>query len=543
MLDYAKASEGEGGDYIIDKQTLHLSKSFLTESNIADLYIKSVVENLKEYSELYKILNEKSRIDYLMTNLDEKQKDINEIYKYLSEKLESNRFKSGYVILSNKGLLSVNMEDLLKKFKEEADLILKYEIYKEIYELISISEISEVLHFKDLMYGRINMFLSGTSLWFGSSNVKKDIFQLYDEEFVYPLLESLEGIKKAKKNSTHCIECFNEMPKQGKPTSFMIDTTDDVGKKKGYYWNLKPDAYVCPLCAFIYSFVPIGFAFLGQDAVFINNNADIESMRKLMNTYINKAEDELKDDKRAANSRLYRPFIKIKSDMLENKVGNVQVIVKKRNNNYYGMNIVDKSFVSKLYDASEYLEKIEKLPSIKIGKDDYVNRYDEVFENLLYGRNQYNLINKFLKYHLGNGGSVNYLMNVLKTQITFWGGDKMDDMQKTVNTAWAIGKEMRNVLADDAAEKDKDNKLRGFVYQLSNALTVGNREQYMNLIIRAYTSKGKPIPYIFTNCFESDELFNCIGYGFVLGIKADDFSKSNNNNENENKTQEAVVNE
>lgn len=546
-LEYMGARLGDNNDeecdYIIDGQTLMVSEEFLASHDMGKEYVKSMVAHLHKYTNLYRILNKEERLKLLIKEysgvdaepkklLEKEIKEIKEIYSEFAKKLESNSFLSGYVILQDQKVLQEDIPSLIKQFKAETDLNIKHDIYRQIYDIASSREVSEVLYFKDLMYTKLNMFLSDTS-FFLPANLKSNISAVYAKDFYTPLIEMIKGkkVRQGKKQSLgRCIEC-TEFVKTSflKPISFMSDTTDDMARKKSYYWNLKPDAYLCPVCAFVYTFVPLGFAFLGQDAVFVNSNSDITAMRDLMSTYKTRAEEELQDSKRASSARMYKAFT-VKAEMLENKLDNVQVIVKRRENSHYGMNIVDRHFVARLRKSAQYLERLESR-TIKVG-DRYVKIYDEIFDNLLLRRNQYSLIGMLLRYHLDKSDDSGYIKNILQIQIIFWGGSHVENMQKTANTAWNFGKDMRNSFSD-AGEKDKDNKLRGLVYQLSNALTVGSREQFLNLIIRIYASRGTAIPYIFKNCFESDDMFKTIGYGYVLGLKSNAGEKENNQNKSE----------
>lgn len=518
LLDYSKAQEDR--DYRINGQILYVSKEYLLTENLADLYIKSMVNRFKEKTRFNEIMKKRHILEYLYENKKEFNKDetakINEIYKEFIQMLEKNSFKAGYVILEDIPNIEHISLDMISNFKKEKDILKQKELYFKICDILEEQEVQEILIFKELMYSKINMFYEGTS-FFLPSNLKKSIKECYNKDFIQPIIDEFTSTKIKKKR---CIECSN-LTYNTKSISFMLDTTDDVSRKKSHYWNQKPDAFVCPICAFLYTLVPLGFQFLGRDAIFINNNSSIKSMCRIMDTYESKDNTE---SNVSSKSKLYRIFTEQKIDMLKNKVSNIQVVVRTKEKDHFEMNVISKDTIKKLVEGKENLVYLER-KYIKQG-DKFKSVYDEVFDNILYKRSQYQLIHKLFLYELKNNGNVNYIKNILTLEIIFKGGISVDEIKKNVDSAWKSGIAMRNKLTESVQEKDVDNSLRGLVYKLSNSLSIGNCEQFIDTIIRVYSGKGMPIPYIFKECYGSEEMFKAIGQGFILGLKYTKFEKS-----------------
>ena len=63
-----------------------------------------------------------------------------------------------------------------------------------------------------------------------------------------------------------------------------------------------------------------------------------------------------------------------------------------------------------------------------------------------------------------------------------------------------------------------DENYRGTIYQLINALKVEDRNKFVDIILRIYTSKGLPIPFSISRVLESDYGTE-IGYQFITGLK------------------------
>lgn len=519
LLEFSKAEEGI--DYEINGQVMNVSKEFLLSKDISDLYVKTMVDNFKETTKFYDILQKRYIVENIYARKEELSKEdidnINKIFKEIVQMLEKNSFKSGYIILNEYYNISNITDEVITRLKKEKDLEKEIKAYFEICDILENSEVQEVLIFKEIMYSKINMFLGDTS-FFLPANLKKDIGECYKKDFVQSLLDEIAGTKKKTKR---CIECSN-LAYNTKAISFMIDSTDDVNRKKSHYWNLKPDAFVCPVCAFLYTLVPLGFQFLSNDAIFINNNSSINAMYRVMRTYESKNDDNFKVTNK---SKFYRIFTDQKIDMLKNKIYNIQVIIKNQNKEHFEINVISKDTIKKIVDCKNNLKHIER-KYIK-QNDSFISVYDEVIENIFLKRGQYQLMHQLFLKELKSNGNTNYIRDILMIEITFRGGVNMNSIKKNVDTAWRAGIAMRNKLTETVQEKDIDNSLRSLVYKLSNALSVGNCEQYLDSIIRVYSGKGIPIPYIFKECYESEEMFKAIGQGFILGLKYTDYESSN----------------
>lgn len=77
-----------------------------------------------------------------------------------------------------------------------------------------------------------------------------------------------------------------------------------------------------------------------------------------------------------------------------------------------------------------------------------------------------------------------------------------------------------------------DECIRGTIYRLTNALSVGNTERFMDSIIRLYVSSKLDVPNGFIAMLQDRETFNQYGYAFILGLKGSHHvEKEENKNE------------
>ena len=520
MLYHGNAKQGS--DYIIDNQVLKLSKDYILDHDFADIYIKALVDQYKKDTKFFRILSKQSYLEHLQSKVTKDKDDIDKIiniYKELTAMLEKNSFVAGYEILYGKDIKKPLTLTLVQEFKKEKEEEEKYQKYINLCAILSQPEVEEVLVMKELMYSKINLFFENTS-FFLPANLKKDIKECYYKDFVQPLIKEITSEKQGKKR---CIEC-SCLAEETRSISFMIDTTDDTARKKSHYWNQKVDAFVCPICAFLYTLVPLGFQFCGSDAVFINDNSNIPNMEMIMSSYKSKLmsnnmdeEDSIEKQKASAKSKLYRIFTSDGIEMVMERSSNLQVIVRLQDKKSYEMNIISKDTIAGFQRCVKYLRNLEGKFVLQDNK--FISVYDEVMDNLLSKRKQYPLIHKLIMRELKGNTSTNYIRNILMIQLKFKGGDSMEQLIKYTNVAFSVGKAMREELTKGVQMKDKDNHLRGLVYKLSNALSVKDRAQFLDTIIRAYSGKGVPIPAIFKECYQSDDLLEAIGNGFILGLK------------------------
>jgi CRISPR-associated protein Cst1 len=523
----------EGKDYYINDYFVRVQNQFLQEHDLAALYIDSIVEHFRKTTKYYYVVQKESQTKKLLETENrskEEEEQLHDLFKELADMLNKNSFLAGYEIIEQETGKNLINKVLVSEFTKEKDLLRKGEQYFHLLELLKQKEIADVLIMKDVLYTKLNLFYEAGMTFLLRTNNKKSFKELYNKDFVEPLLAEIKSSKAGKKR---CIEC-SALTSQQKAISFMVDTSDDLNRKKSHYWNLKADASVCPMCAFLYSLVPLGFVFCGADAVFINQNGSVNSLVRIMGSYEVKTKDTDEDGKPNPRQDLFRIFTTNGIDLLEKGLQSIQVVVKLKNSSHYDLRIIGRDLIKNLADANPDLKKLAKI-WIKGKEKGYINIYDEVLRNILLRRNQYDLINHLLKLSLDENSSTSYLKHILNIQCLIKGGSGMDILQKKVNSAWFAGSKLRQSLGSDLAEKDKDNHLRSLVYQLNNALSVRNREQFLNTVIRIYSGRGLAIPAVFKDCYESDEMLQALGYGFILGLKSSVMDEKDKSDAKQNK--------
>lgn len=543
----------EGNDYIIDGQNLHISVEYLKNNDISQMYVDTMVDIFEKDSKFYKVVHDEYNIiqSYYskgFENLSDKDiENVTKLFKSFEDMMLKKSFENTSNILKTEYNIQYDIFDMVKSLKSIKDINSKYPTYIQIIDILNDKTIRNQYMYTELLYGKFKLFFNENAQSHKITILDEKIRREYTihNNLINPLLEDFST--DAKKKKTVCIECL-ENTSCKRNNTFMLDTADDVGKKKSYYWNCNPDAFVCPNCAFIYSFVPLGFAFFGNDAVFINNNQSIKELYSIMNTY--KLKTESNPDE-TYYQRLFKIFSSEKISALEHNIHNIQVIVRNGNLSHYDMKIIDNDIISKMVECQKhhYFTNIEK-KYLKIGTD-FINVYNSVLDNILMRRSQYNFIDKCLKYEFSQecekkSCNYGYIKNILNIEINFNGGSAIMEKEKKksyvnnlmtkVNIAFEVGKSMRiSILGENALNdsKEKDNSLRGYVYRLINLASVGDISQFMDTILRTYSGYDLTIPDIFKDCYQSEETFKAIAHGYILGLKYVKYQKDNNNEDNQ----------
>lgn len=525
------ADADEGIDYVMKPQELWVSKDYLENTDVPEMYVNAAVEFLGEETKFSGIMAQKSELDKFFElgegpSAKEDVKKVNEIFKNFSDCIARNSFKAGFAIIGDMHPEKAFDDDLFSSFKKARDLKEKYELYLRLHEYLSAPDVMTVLKFKEIMYSHLRLFFENTS-FFLPKNLTKRFDQCYDDDFFTPLLNSLNSTKRKTKR---CIECM-ELADNVRSISFMVDTTDDIARKKSAYWNCRPDAYVCPVCSFIYTFVPFAFVFSGRDSLFLNCNSSLEMLFKINETYRNKSSIET-DGRRSLKARLYSYISS--SDLMaaaHKATSNVQVIFRssEQDANHYRLNFIDKEMIEALKACDKELGYIEG-KFVKDGEN-FIRVYNEVFDNILYRRSLYPLIFRLMRISFSQDSSMAFVGYVLKIETTIRTkkeNGNMDDMKKKLDWAFNCGIRMRARLTEGISEKDADNSLRSLVYKLLNAVSTGDRISFLDSLIRVYSGKSEPIPSILKDTYKSDDDFRDIGTNYILGLKYSPKTEKNN---------------
>ena len=443
--------------------------------------------------------------------------------------MKSGSYKSAYEILKSRQIEKKPYEYLekigkTKNIEEQREWLLKI--------LMFLKEYKEVYCFKDIIYNKINLFWENKAFLYKQSN-KKEMKEEYKKTFVEPAIKYIESIPKGDYN---CIDCGSKVGKsQAEGMSWIKDLGVDMNRKNSAFWNFHEDAFLCPVCALIYSCIPMGFVTIKSNGIFVNDNEDI-NMLMLQNNEIRKKIDVDETINQIQQNVFYNLLMYSKQDFNEvvakNEQKNLQVIKRikmDKDNMKYQFNIITKEKLTTFEKVKDNFKNLLKIRINIESKNTWMNVYDEVLYNFLENKKQYSLMNELINDSIINEKNINYIKDILKIQLysSNIGGEKVEDLQKEINKMQYAGRSLRPSL--------EENKLRSYVFQLNNALRVNNVNLFMEIIARTYCGLAKDIPnsYGFAKMLADNQVFKLLGYAYILGLKQERIEENKGGKENE----------
>lgn len=514
----------EGKDYIIERYYLKVNKEYLNNMNLSNAYTKAFITKNKSSSEIQAILNGIEKLKAL----DKESKDFDETYKKLKNRIKE-RFKGRY----NKPLAFLECDDITSKKVQEL---------RNVVEKISTSKVYDETEFENLknlcLDDKIYEFLSFadaklliSAFWknksFMNSQKYKDNHQeLFKEDFEKPLKKYVnEEFNAGKKR---CVECNNFTKDYNLDIGF-IDAVRDSKRKKSFFWDQIEDSIVCPVCALLYTLMPLGFVKAGQDYLFVNSNSSIQDLVEA-----NRKIDSLGEDSETLKSYLFKR-ISLLTTRAHTIYNSIQIDTRTYDGKEYTMKqiIIDSNLVKLFSICKTQFERLYS-KSIKTSSGSWYSVYDNVIDHLLNKNSLYGMIDYLYNEMLRAERKPTYLLDILTIEINRRNLNKgvyMKDTNKLVNIrdkAYYHGKKMRESLIKSKGiirdTADLDNALRSRIYTLSDAVRSNDGMAFVDILINMYTSLGEQIPkLLLESIVDSDkDAFGVYGRAFIIGLKSFD---------------------
>lgn len=530
LLDASDAEEEIDYGITEDKQGLWLERQFVVNADWTDMYFKAFVKRYGELTNYQVILDKIGDILEKAGQPEWDKKACKEDLKFINEKMLSNSYQSGFANMKDQ-IENPDVYELLKSHKLKENME-KEELCARLRQLTIFLQqplCKETFSMKSIIYNYINRFWDGKSFLL-RANASKNMKSVFDVDFSEPFRKYATADHKKAKDM--CIDCDGKIDAKEKVSiAFMKDQADDLTRKRSAFWNCKVDAYLCPACAFVYSLAPLGFTLAGRTFVFVNMNQNIDLLLQA-NSPDGKMAVDLKRKEKDRYSSWIAGTINLLLQEKDRELGNIQVIARGMGeSDRYTFDVISKDILKLLNDKSirNDLEQLGRYPYVKTGRE-YWNVHETVILNLLRYHNQYEVIGKLLKMALEGEGFLFKASFVYDVQLRSSLARKKD---KTINTGGEVmnryavrerGYELRNALLG-AKGTSEDACIRGTIYQLLNALSVGNVERFMEVIMRVYCSTRLQVPDAFIEFLKDRDTFTEYGYAFLLGLQGSHYEK------------------
>ena len=501
-------------------------------------YFETLIKTNKNSISINKIISYKNLVD-LLPNEKESVKKLNDIIYYIKEKANSKSYKAGYLLLDNGSEIDSLISKLTKvkitkkqSFEEiENNYFTQIRNIKNICDFFEKENVKRIIAAKNVMYEIIQPFWTNVSILLNANN-KKDMYKMFKKDFVDTAINYIDSDKT--KYKYNCFICDNKISKLSKPYAFdltwIVKTGVDMSRKSSHFWNMKADAYICPICNLVYSCIPLGFTILKGKGIFINNNTSIKALNT---TNITKVIDEDERFEEIEKRSYFQIVNAMENYDIENRINefeNIQVIKFDSKNiaRPYSFNILSRRLIWILYHNRKRLDILSKI-IVKVTDKYYINLYSEVVDRLYNGKNLYDLIYKLLKMNLSKKFNGVYFINSI-LEINNWiiGGNEMNSEETKKFKEYGIALRKKYI------EINSESKLSGITYRLLNALKTKDNSKFMDTLINAYMYSGKEIPIEFTKGLINSDILQAIGYAFLIGLQGEENSKKKEGEVNEN---------
>lgn len=521
MLEMSTAIKNTDYGISENEQELWIAKDFAIEADWTDMYFKAFVAGLGSFTVYESVLEKiQSCLQKLETEDWNSGKEIKDNFKFINEKLLSNSYLAGFENIKDKiedseTYLNLKKNKLSDK-QEQQELKIRLQ---KLQQFLAQPLCKETFTMKSIIYTYINRFWDGKCFLL-RANAKKDMRELFEKEFSEPLRKYWRNDHEKAKEL--CVDCGMSMDSKEKVSiAFMKEMADDLSRKKSAFWNCKVDAYLCPVCAYLYALSPLGFQLYANKFVFLNMN---ESIRSLISANQKSSKNALSSEKKEEEKHSAWFSRNLNIVLAEKGTSNIQVILRGiQAEDKYICNIIGKEALSILEKekVNNALNYIGTHPFIKLNGD-FFNIHEAVVMNVLNYQNQYTLLNRLMKEAIENDGVLlaAYWVYVVQvwTRLVRYGKDKERNVTMSQKTMRNNGYNLRKAIME-AKGVTKDDCLRGTIYQLLNALSVKDTGKFIDIVIRLYSSTKLLMPDGFVDMLCGQEVFQELGYAFVLGLK------------------------
>lgn len=522
------------GDNVIKKNSyIEIEDEYL--EGFEEKYFKYFFNKYEAFTSWYKLTSFIGYIDGFDAEKAE-DKDIDNINIFiddLKKKLTSNSYKSAYLLLESNEYNFLEDEKKLQKIKlvkKQSILDVKDKIteqlklIKQILINLKSEEVKKVIMAKNVTYDIIQQFWSDVS-FLNKNNSKNDMYEEYKNYFLKGAVSYASAEKKKYKYT--CFTCGDKLAKLSKPDAYDLTWINkmgvDMSRKSSHFWNFNGDLFICPMCNLVYSCVPAGFTMLRGRGIFINENSSFKNLLSINQLALNN-NVSFEDLEEQSYFNIIDSMAQGQVESLNKETENIQVIKLDSQNERrpYTFNLLSKEKLNIIYHNKNMLKTLVKV-HIKISKDYYINLYREVIQRLYEGKNQFDLISELIYLNLqGKFNGLKYIETIIKINNDFIGGGKRDKMaydnkfeDKRVYAFKKYGMDLKK-----AYEKGKtENKLSGISYRLLNALKTKDSARFMDTLINSYMYIKEPIPTYFVEGLKDIEVFQTIGYSFLIGLQ------------------------
>lgn len=426
--------------------------------------------------------------------------------------------------------LASQMKECYKLPDDEKNHILEelYELYKPLIEKVIIHK--RDIFMKLFAFRIINSFWGNCSFLY-HTNYDKPIQSCYNEDFILPAQKLVS--QQPKKEACTCLECGNIIGT--KSDSFNLAWVKGLGidskRKTSPFWNFNPDDFICPICALIYTCIPLGFTTIKTGGsfmhLFINNSLNIRDMLRINTTIRENYQNNTNQDDKVTFRDIFSIYIDTLNEYEQpHHVMGMQII--KNFKDKFLIKEINKTHLDIITNNKVHLKRIAG-NRISDGAGGYVYLYEEIIRKILNNESLTNLINQviiqFIKnkiqnpYYLWDIISIQYYIhNIQKGGFDL--NNSINSKQEMENKIWSmryLGRRIR----DSVSPFELNNKLKSYLYRLTSAVRANDSISFCTEITKMHMQCGVLIPANTVSMITDKNSFQDMAQAYIFGIMGD----------------------
>lgn len=496
--------------------------------------IKGQLIKIKKFDEdTYEtISNAMNKIDEIKDK--EQVQELDEIYALIKENLEKTNIDQKLTMNFFKSILS-NSYFGQPSFLNVVKSSLPYEEQKEVMYKDYISNIIEMDFIKDILSNKYDINeIKEIINKKDQSQLTNQIIKIYQNILKKKDLNQIQEYLKEKALSD-CSMCNSEeiLPSQYSEGNF-IPLAVSSDNMSNFFWNQNVNLQICDICKLILFCIPAGVTSIIKTVKdngeykeqnvysFVNYDTNITELIKTNNNFRDRSKKEKTN---------YNPYAEIILDIVDQnkQISNWQlenIFVVEFDAEYRAFSRMEYFNITR--PVAEFFTKYatDSLNKIK----DYKYRV-QVVDYILKNKDTKIIINNRIRDNFTNDIKNNidsYYATKARMNINLLKkGDKnmegIEKNNKKLGAIYNIGIATR----EKFKQKNMENKLDGYIYKMLNCIKQGNKNDFMDIIIRLHISIEESISPIFIESMkEGDLAFEDIGHSYLAGLASNRYEKN-----------------
>lgn len=505
-------------------------------------YIKDVIK--KELDKIKKIdeqIYNEMKLQYDKIEKEQTKEGIENIKKVLLENIKSEHVNNRLTLNLFKSILSstyygqpsfLNVLKTALLYNEQQELM-----YKDyVSNIVETGFINDIINEKYDIQG-IKEYIEKSKT---QGNISQEIEKIYSkiEKDYIKKDKQVNEIKKylQEKVIKRCSMCETEI---GLTTDYsegnFVPLAISSDNARNFFWNQNVKFPICDICKLILFCIPAGITKITktvkengsykekQVLSFVNFDTSVDKLyktnqnfnnsskyqNKLENPYTELILDIVQQDKKISKWMLDNVFV-VEFETEYGAYSRIEYFNIKR----YVTEFFTEYSAKTLANIRDYKYKLQIVDYILKNKDIKYVINDKLREEIK--SDIPNGYNSFLAVQ------TRMILNLLKKEEN---GVEIKKNNDKLYVLYNLGIQIH----EELKKNKEENKLDGYTYKMLNSIKVGNKKEFMDIVIRIHMSMGKDVSPIFIETMQDTDLdFESIAHSFLAGIISNKYEKKEN---------------